>query len=101
LNTFPRLRRLIKGWLQAGVLDGDVLTPTEQGTPQGGVLSPLLANVALHGMEKIIQDAFPKTKRVNGKVVEWSPTVVRYADDCAPRRQEGTGSGPELERHAA
>jgi len=81
LNTFPRLRRLIKGWLKAGVLDGDVLTPTKQGTPQGGVLSPLLANVALHGLEKVVRDAFPKTKTVNGKVVTWSPTIVRYADD--------------------
>jgi RNA-directed DNA polymerase len=77
LNTFPRLRRVIKGWLEAGVLDGDRLFPTEQGTPQGGVLSPLLANVALHGLEKAVLDAFPKTKTVNGRVVEWAPTVVR------------------------
>jgi RNA-directed DNA polymerase len=81
LNTFPRLRRLIKGWLQAGVLDGDTLFPTRQGTPQGGVLSPLLANVALHGLEKVVQDAFPKTKMVNGKAVKWTPAVIRYADD--------------------
>jgi RNA-directed DNA polymerase len=81
LNTFPRLRRVIKGWLEAGVLDGDTLFPTEQGTPQGGVLSPLLANVALHGLEKVVLDAFPKTRTVKGKVVEWAPTVVRYADD--------------------
>src|SRR3954452_15112045 len=70
LNTFPRLRRVIKGWLEAGVLDGDKLFPTEQGTPQGGVLSPLLANVALQGLEKVVLNAFPKTKTVNGKVVE-------------------------------
>jgi RNA-directed DNA polymerase len=81
LNTFPRLRRVIKGWLEAGVLDGDTLFPTKQGTPQGGVLSPLLANVALHGMENVLRDALPKTKTVGGKVVEWAPTVVRYADD--------------------
>jgi len=81
LNTFPRLRRVIQGWLKAGVLDGDVFSPTEQGTPQGGVLSPLLANVALHGLESVVQKAFPRTKTVQGKVVEWIPTVVRYADD--------------------
>jgi len=81
LNTLPQLRRVIKGWLEAGVLDGDKLFPTEQGTPQGGVLSPLLANVALHGLEKVVQNAFPKTRTINGKVVEWAPTVVRYADD--------------------
>src|SRR5215469_12443161 len=72
LNTFPRLNRLIKGWLTAGVLDGNKLFPTEQGTPQGGVLSPLLANVALHGLEEMIRNAFPKTKVVDGKVVEWT-----------------------------
>jgi RNA-directed DNA polymerase len=37
--------------------------------------------VALHGMESMLRDAFPKTKTVDGKVVEWTPTVVRYADD--------------------
>src|SRR5689334_2490636 len=81
LNTFPRLRRVIKGWLKAGVLDDGVFSPTEQGTPQGGVLSPLLANVALHGLESVVVNAFPRTKTVQGKVVEWVPTVVRYADD--------------------
>jgi RNA-directed DNA polymerase len=81
LNTFPRLRRLVKGWLKAGVLEGESLFPTEEGTPQGGVLSPLLANIALHGLERAVQDAFPKTKTVDGCVVNWSPTVIRYADD--------------------
>jgi RNA-directed DNA polymerase len=81
LNTFARLRRSINGWLKAGVLEGEHLFPTEQGTPQGGVLSPLLANVALHGLERVVQDAFPKTKTVNGQVINWSPTVIRYADD--------------------
>src|SRR5262245_20825560 len=52
LDTFPLLRRVIKGWLKAGVLDGRDLFPTQAGTPQGGVLSPLLANVALHGLNK-------------------------------------------------
>src|SRR5215510_9741099 len=51
LNTSPRLRRVIKGWLKAGVMDGEELSPTAAGTPQGGVISPLLANIALHGLE--------------------------------------------------
>jgi RNA-directed DNA polymerase len=80
LNTFPQLRRLIKAWLKAGVLDGETLFPTEQGTPQGGVVSPLLANIALHGMEEMIQTAFPE-KRKNGKVISRTPTLIRYADD--------------------
>lgn len=45
-------RELIRGWLKAGVMDRGRFAPTEEGTPQGGVISPLLLNVALHGMEQ-------------------------------------------------
>src|SRR5215469_10641721 len=75
LHTYPKLTRLICGWLKAGVLEGQDFTPTEQGTPQGGVISPLLANVALHGMERVAKEGFAK-----GHAVE-KPIVVRYADD--------------------
>lgn len=88
VNTFPTLRRQIRAWLKAGVMDGKTLFPTEEGTPQGGSISPLLANIALHGMidalkdwaanpPKEIKKEFPsKTRdRIN------SLTVVRYADD--------------------
>ena len=54
LKTFPQMRQIIKAWLKAGVIDNDVFTPTEAGTPQGGVISPLLANIALHGMETAV-----------------------------------------------
>jgi RNA-directed DNA polymerase len=80
INTFPQLRRLLKAWLKAGVLDGTTLFPTAQGTPQGGVISPLLANIALHGMEEVLQAAFP-VKRKNGKVTSRTPNLIRYADD--------------------
>src|SRR5262249_32547231 len=63
LQTFPLMRRVIKAWLKAGVLDGETLFPTEEGTPQGGVISPLLANVALHGLIKEIESHFPSKKR--------------------------------------
>lgn len=72
LHTYPQLRRLIKGWLQAGVMEGVDFSPTESGTPQGGVISPLLMNVALHGMEQAMAEA----KYQYGK-----PRLVRYADD--------------------
>ncbi len=82
LQTIPRLRRAIKAWLKAGVMDGLDLTPTERGTPQGGVASPLLASIALHGLETAVRDAFPHTHKVNGKTVDpWQPVVIRYADD--------------------
>ena len=51
LGTFPA-RELIADWLKAGVVEHGRFTPTEEGTPQGGVVSPLLLNVALHGMEQ-------------------------------------------------
>ncbi len=79
LATFPTLRRLIRQWLRAGVLDGQDLFPTDTGVPQGGVLSPLLANIALHGLETTIKAAFP-LQRCNGET-RYPPNIVRYADD--------------------
>jgi RNA-directed DNA polymerase len=82
LNTFPVLRRLIKGWLKAGIMEGKRLFPTDQGTPQGGVISPLLANIALHGFETAIMRAFPTTVKRDGKKIDnWRPRIIRYADD--------------------
>src|SRR3712207_6173366 len=60
LHTPPTFYRAIRAWLKAGVMDGPNLFPTEEGTPQGGVLSPLLANIALHGLETAIKSAFPR-----------------------------------------
>ncbi len=82
LNTFPALRRVIRGWLTAGVMDGPDLFPTTEGTPQGGGASPLLANIALHGLETDIQASFPKSVTRQGETMqEWQPIVIRYADD--------------------
>jgi RNA-directed DNA polymerase len=77
LNTSPTLRRQIKVWLKAGVMDGSQLFPSEQGTMQGGTISPLLANVALHGMERFIVEKFPTKpfKRI------YAPQLIKYADD--------------------
>jgi RNA-directed DNA polymerase len=73
IKAFPQMRQIIKEWLKAGVIDKNVFTPTEAGTPQGGVISPLLANIALHGMEKAITEGY-NTKQEK-------PILVRYADD--------------------
>src|ERR687886_1142574 len=56
LNTFPTIRRQVRAWLKAGVMDNMQYFETSEGTPQGGVISPLLANIALHGMEWRIKD---------------------------------------------
>ncbi len=88
LHTFPLLRRAVRGWLQAGVMDGQELFPTKEGTPQGGPLSPLLANIALHGLETAICSAFPRDKYVNGERIRWQPQVIRYADDFVVAHHE-------------
>lgn len=88
LNTYPTLRRQIRAWLKAGVMDEKELFPTSEGTPQGGVLSPLLANIALHGMEYQINQ-FAKTldmRNRKGHQISWqnkvgSLNLIRYADD--------------------
>ena len=76
LNTLPIFRRQIRAWLKAGVVDGGKMFETVEGTPQGGVISPLLANVALHGLEEEV-----KSLAGNSKVKRQELTVVRYADD--------------------
>ena len=79
LGTFPARGR-IAGWLRAGVVDRGRFAPTEEGTPQGGVISPLLLNVALHGMEHAAGVRFQSGSRA-GLVREQSPVLIRYADD--------------------
>jgi len=88
LNTYPTLRRQIRAWLKAGVIDGKELFPTSEGTPQGGVISPLLANIALHGMEYRIKELatdFDMREKSGRKVSlpnrRKSVTLIRYADD--------------------
>ena len=75
LNTTSPIRRQIRAWLKAGVMDQGTWQTTEAGTPQGGVISPMLANIALQGLEKEVM-SLAKTKEEKRKL-----TVVRYADD--------------------
>jgi RNA-directed DNA polymerase len=95
LDTFPALRRVIKHWLKAGVMDGEKLFPTQEGTPQGGILSPLLANIALHGLQTAIEKAFPAHPRLHPRTGErskgrfvWYPKIIRYADDFVILHQD-------------
>jgi RNA-directed DNA polymerase len=73
LHTYSAMRHMIKAWLKAGVLEGADFSPTEAGTPQGGVVSPLLANVALHGIEEVAASVCRKKRE--------QPVLIRYADD--------------------
>jgi len=173
LSRIPVFHRVIAGWLKAGVFTGEAYSPTDTGTPQGGVISPLLANIALHGLEDLFHEwsyvgggpllcetveTFPeppagyrKCKPASAKASLRGPKrprttdrrlppkiygpypdgswrtlrlvvndrrqraepghrkdpalrdlrLIRYADDCAPRRWEESGTGPDLDHHAA
>ncbi|WP_444979970.1 reverse transcriptase domain-containing protein, partial [Limnospira platensis] len=69
-----RLKRDLKQWLKAGVLDNGVFEDTKTGTPQGGVISPILANIALLGMGRLIEKMYPKNNKPY-------TMAIRYADD--------------------
>ena len=89
IGTFPA-REQIRGWLKAGVVDQGRYSPTAEGTPQGGVISPLLLNIALQGMEEAAGVEYDS----RGRVKAGRPTVITYADDfvalCHTREQAET-----------
>jgi len=74
MGEFPA-RELIKQWLKAGYVDRKVFQRTDTGTPQGSVISPLLANIALHGMETALGVKYQRQQ------IRGPRAVVRYADD--------------------
>lgn len=79
-QTYPEMRKQIQAWLKAGILDGREFAFPEMGTPQNGVISPLLGNIALHGMRKSIDNYINSLggHRANNRQ---ATTFVRYADD--------------------
>ena len=98
LTTTELARRLgvtaqtLRRWLKAGVIGKDGFAPTEEGTPQGGVISPLIFNIALHGMEAAAGVAYRwDPYRQSEATVTGTPVLVRYADDfvalCDSREQ--------------
>jgi len=90
LGSFPA-RDMIAGWLKAGVIEDGAFTPTGEGTPQGGVASPLIMNVALHGLEEAAGVRYQASGKNAGDTVPGCPVVVRYADDlvaCCHSRQQ-------------
>jgi RNA-directed DNA polymerase len=77
LAHIPMDNVILRKWLKAGFMDQGTLYPTEAGTPQGGIASPVLANLALDGLERELRRHFPRLKRgYNAKV-----HLVRYCDD--------------------
>jgi RNA-directed DNA polymerase len=90
IDRIPADKEVLWKWLKAGFMENRTLFPTEAGTPQGGIISPTLANLTLDGLERLLKETF------NRKDVRWkahNPKVnfVRYADDFII-----TGSSKEL-----
>jgi RNA-directed DNA polymerase len=79
LHAIQPITRLVRAWLKAGIVDGDEMLFPEAGTPQGGVVSPLLANVALHGLESHLIKACPSMVK---------PCIIRYADDFVIQHED-------------
>ncbi|MGH3781998.1 MAG: reverse transcriptase domain-containing protein, partial [Pseudonocardiaceae bacterium] len=80
LSDFPA-RRMVADWLKAGVFEpGKGFTPTEEGTPRGGVISPVLLSVAPRGLEEAAGVRYHTGRRA-GESVAGSPVLIRYADD--------------------
>ena len=75
IGNFPK-KEYIQRWLKVGYIDNNVFQRTEMGTPQGTIISPLLANIALHGMEEAVGINYDNRGRIRGK-----RALVRYADD--------------------
>ena len=90
LGGFPA-KGMIAGWLKAGVFEaGKGFAPTGEGTPQGGIISPLLLNIALHGLEEAAGVRY-HTGNYSGTVRPGCPVLTRYADDlvvCCHSRQQ-------------
>ncbi len=72
LANIPMDREVLRKWLRAGYVENGISYPTRKGTPQGGIISPTLANMTLDGLEQAVIRAVPRRSRVN---------FVRYADD--------------------
>jgi RNA-directed DNA polymerase len=76
IDNIPTDKAILKKWLKAGYVYQNELFPTEAGTPQGGIISPVLANMTLDGLDAMLAEKFPKAKRTGLKM-----NMVRYADD--------------------
>ena len=78
LTHIPMEKAILEKWLKAGFMEKHVLYPTEAGTPQGGICSPVLANMALDGLERALRGVIRPTTRKGSKA---QVHLIRYADD--------------------
>ena len=77
LRHIPICKKKLRQWLKSGYLERSMFNPTKEGTPQGGIISPTIANMVLDGIESLLAHRFNRKDKIH---------FVRYADDCVPRR---------------
>jgi len=83
-------KEVLHKWLKCGVVFNKLLTPTLEGTPQGGIISPTLANATLDGLQKLLASEY-RRRRINTKLYDPKVNLIRYADDFIV-----TGDTPEI-----
>jgi len=81
LEHIPMDKEILRKFLKCGFVETKTLFPTDEGTPQGGTISPVLCNMVLDGMEKAIRKAYPLRRKIKGKNYFYGVHFVRYADD--------------------
>lgn len=79
LANIPMDKKILQEWLKAGFISGTSLHPTERGTPQGGIISPLLANMTLDGLGKIFKERYPM--KISSRKQAHKVNFVRYCDE--------------------
>jgi len=85
LANIPMDKAILSQWLKAGIFEEGAFYDTDEGTPQGGIISPILANMTLDGLQNLLKEIAPRNAKVN---------FIRYADDFIC-----TGKDPELLEH--
>jgi len=81
LAHIPMDKAILRKWLKAGFIEKHALHPTEEGTPQGGIISPSLANLTLDGLERLLRERYPKTGKGKARGEKARVNFVRFADD--------------------
>jgi RNA-directed DNA polymerase len=88
IGTFPEMEKAIRRIIKTGAIYKGVFIPGEKGTPQGGVISPLLANIVMSGLAAYMRDAFKKQRRTIGAKSYKAPYLSVYADDLVVMHDE-------------
>lgn len=81
MANIPMDKEMLQKWLKCGFVETNKLFPTEEGTPQGGSISPILMNMTIDGLERVLKSKFPMRRGADGKQVYYQVNFVRYADD--------------------